>query len=104
MSRSAIDERLARHADVIECARYEMTTLFQQLGDAESAVRHLQNAFEKSPEGSLPERALALARAGLGKCPVPRGPGPWPGIGTERGLHPAGGSHWSKRPRVRTRV
>ena len=28
----------ARLADVIDCARHEMTTLFQQLGDAESAV------------------------------------------------------------------
>ena len=28
----------ARMADMIDCARYEMTTLYQQLGDAESAV------------------------------------------------------------------
>ncbi len=35
------DELAAHHArlaDVIDCARYEMTTLYQQLGDAESAV------------------------------------------------------------------
>jgi len=38
LSRLALDERRARFADVIECARYEMTTLYQQLGDAESAV------------------------------------------------------------------
>ncbi|MFO0926102.1 MAG: protein kinase [Gemmataceae bacterium] len=36
-------------------------------GDAEAAVRHLQNAFEKSPEGSPAERALQLAQSGLGR-------------------------------------
>jgi transcriptional regulator of acetoin/glycerol metabolism len=30
--------RRSQHADVIECARYEMTTLYQQLADPESAV------------------------------------------------------------------
>lgn len=30
--------RLARHADIIECARHEMASLFQQFGDDESAV------------------------------------------------------------------
>ena len=34
----ALDERLERMADVIDCARYEMTTLYQQLADADSAV------------------------------------------------------------------
>jgi len=38
ISRTALEERRARQADVIDCARYEMTTLYQQLGDAESAV------------------------------------------------------------------
>ncbi|WP_119157337.1 sigma-54-dependent Fis family transcriptional regulator [Caldimonas tepidiphila] len=33
-----LDERRERMADVIECARYEMTTLFQQLADPLSAV------------------------------------------------------------------
>jgi sigma-54 dependent transcriptional regulator, acetoin dehydrogenase operon transcriptional activator AcoR len=33
-----LEEHRARCADVIACARYEMTTLYQQLGDAESAV------------------------------------------------------------------
>ena len=32
-------DRNERMADVIDCARYEMTTLYQQLGDPESAVR-----------------------------------------------------------------
>jgi transcriptional regulator of acetoin/glycerol metabolism len=35
---SALQSRRNQHADVIECARYEMTTLYQQLADAESAV------------------------------------------------------------------
>jgi transcriptional regulator of acetoin/glycerol metabolism len=38
ISRVALDERRARRADVIDCARYEMTTLYQQLADNESAV------------------------------------------------------------------
>jgi sigma-54 dependent transcriptional regulator, acetoin dehydrogenase operon transcriptional activator AcoR len=32
------ERRRSRMADVIECARYEMSTLYQQLGDPESAV------------------------------------------------------------------
>ncbi|MFZ2650537.1 MAG: sigma-54-dependent Fis family transcriptional regulator, partial [Burkholderiaceae bacterium] len=38
ISRVELEERRARRADVIACARYEMTTLYQQLGDAEAAV------------------------------------------------------------------
>lgn len=38
LDRIALEERFERHADIIECARYEMTTLYQQLADAESAV------------------------------------------------------------------
>ncbi|MEF7612948.1 sigma-54-dependent Fis family transcriptional regulator [Aquincola sp. MAHUQ-54] len=38
ISSAAMQSRFERQADVIECARYEMTTLYQQLGDAESAV------------------------------------------------------------------
>jgi sigma-54 dependent transcriptional regulator, acetoin dehydrogenase operon transcriptional activator AcoR len=38
LARVALEERRALRADVIDCARYEMTTLYQQLGDAESAV------------------------------------------------------------------
>ena len=33
-----LEARRARMADVIECARFEMTTLYQQLGDPECAV------------------------------------------------------------------
>ncbi len=84
LSRSAIDERLARHADVIECARYEMTTLFQQLGDAESAVVltdtdgvivHMVSSAEFSAEaGRLGLRVGALwseteaGTNGMGTC------------------------------------
>ena len=35
---AAIESRRERKADVIDCARYEMTTLYQQLADADSAV------------------------------------------------------------------
>jgi transcriptional regulator of acetoin/glycerol metabolism len=35
---ASLEERCARRADVIDCARYEMTTLYQQLADMESAV------------------------------------------------------------------
>src|SRR5882724_9805477 len=38
LSRSELPSRRHRMADVIDCARYEMTTLYQQLGDPESAV------------------------------------------------------------------
>ena len=38
ITRVELEERRARRADVIACSRYEMTTLFQQLGDAEAAV------------------------------------------------------------------
>ena len=38
LARVELEERRAHCADVIACARYEMTSLYQQLGDAESAV------------------------------------------------------------------
>ena len=38
IARVELEERRARAADIIACARYEMTTLYQQLADAESAV------------------------------------------------------------------
>ncbi len=38
IARAALEERCARHVDIIDCARYEMTTLYQQLADNESAV------------------------------------------------------------------
>ncbi len=38
LARVALEERLERCADVIDCARYEMTTLYQQLADNDLAV------------------------------------------------------------------
>ncbi|HSW26735.1 MAG TPA: sigma 54-interacting transcriptional regulator, partial [Burkholderiaceae bacterium] len=38
IKRAELEERRERRADVIACARYEMTTLYQQLADVESAV------------------------------------------------------------------
>lgn len=38
IGRSELEERRAQLADVIACARHEMTILYQQLGDVESAV------------------------------------------------------------------
>ena len=38
VARHELEERRSRRADVIACARYEMTTLYQQLADVESAV------------------------------------------------------------------
>jgi len=38
LGKAALDERCQRLADLIDCARYEMTTLYQQLADPESAV------------------------------------------------------------------
>jgi sigma-54 dependent transcriptional regulator, acetoin dehydrogenase operon transcriptional activator AcoR len=38
VGRGPLEERQARRAAVIECARYEMTTLYQQLADNEIAV------------------------------------------------------------------
>jgi transcriptional regulator of acetoin/glycerol metabolism len=38
LARVEVEERRTRHADVIACARYEMTTLYQQLADTETAV------------------------------------------------------------------
>ncbi|MEP6503932.1 MAG: sigma 54-interacting transcriptional regulator, partial [Betaproteobacteria bacterium] len=38
LSHAELPGRRSRMADVIDCARYEMTTLYQQMGDPESAV------------------------------------------------------------------
>jgi transcriptional regulator of acetoin/glycerol metabolism len=38
VARAELEERRARRSDVIACARYEMTTLYQQLADVDSAV------------------------------------------------------------------
>ena len=82
--------RQARLADVIACARYEMTTLYQQLADAESAVvltdtdgviLHLVSspAFAESvaPLGFQVGAVWSEAEAGtngMGTCLVAAGP------------------------------
>jgi sigma-54 dependent transcriptional regulator, acetoin dehydrogenase operon transcriptional activator AcoR len=38
VGRTELEERRSRRGDVISCARYEMTTLYQQLADPEAAV------------------------------------------------------------------
>ncbi|HEY6353252.1 MAG TPA: sigma 54-interacting transcriptional regulator, partial [Burkholderiaceae bacterium] len=38
IKRAELEDRRERRADVIACARYEMTTLYQQLADVETAV------------------------------------------------------------------
>ena len=38
LENAALESRRERNADVIDCARYEMTTLYQQLADDDSAV------------------------------------------------------------------
>ncbi len=38
VTQASLEERCARRADVIDCARHEMTTLYQQLADLETAV------------------------------------------------------------------
>ena len=38
LSAKTLEERLSRMADIIDCARYEMTSLYQQLSDGETAV------------------------------------------------------------------
>jgi sigma-54 dependent transcriptional regulator, acetoin dehydrogenase operon transcriptional activator AcoR len=87
---SLLEERRARASDVIECARLEMTTLYQQLGDRESAVvlvdtdgviLHMVAAPDFSrdmsqlgfcPGGVWSERAVGTN--GMGTCLVVREP------------------------------
>lgn len=61
----ALKERLARHADIIESARYEMTTLYQQLADAESAVVLTDTEAVIVHLVSSPEPATEMAPLGL---------------------------------------
>ena len=89
-SRVELEERRARCADVISCARYEMTTLYQQLADAETAVLltdtdgviiHMVASPEFSAElGPLGLRAgglwseAAAGTNGMGTCLAAAGP------------------------------
>jgi sigma-54 dependent transcriptional regulator, acetoin dehydrogenase operon transcriptional activator AcoR len=65
LEHAALAERYARRADVIECARYEMTTLYQQLGDAESAVVLTDTDGVIVHMVSSPEFAAEVAPLGL---------------------------------------
>ncbi len=90
IERSALQDRCMRQADVIECARYEMTTLYQQLGDPDSAVLltdtdgvivHMVSspefAAESAPLGLLCGGVWHETEAGtngMGTCLVAGGP------------------------------
>lgn len=65
LERVALEDRCARRADVIECARYEMTTLYQQLADAESAVVLTDTDGVIVHMVSSPEFAAEVAPLGL---------------------------------------
>ena len=65
VARVALEERRARRADVIDCARYEMTTLYQQLADNESAVVLADTDGVIVHMVSSPEFATEVAPLGL---------------------------------------
>ncbi len=87
LPRVELEARRARVADIIECARYEMTSLYQQLGDTESAVVLTDTDGVIVHMVSSPEFA-AEAAPPPGRCPcrwcrlpVPTTPRPLPGPG-----------------------
>ena len=70
VSRLDLEERRARCADIIACARYEMTTLYQQLADPETAVVLTDTDgviihMAASPEFSAQVGPLGLRPGGL---------------------------------------
>jgi len=65
LERVALEARCASRADVIECARYEMTTLYQQLADTESAVVLTDTDGVIVHMVSSPEFAAEVAPLGL---------------------------------------
>jgi transcriptional regulator of acetoin/glycerol metabolism len=65
LERVALEACCARRADVIECARYEMTTLYQQLADSESAVVLTDTNGVIVHMVSSPEFAAEVAPLGL---------------------------------------
>ena len=65
LDRLALEGRLAHRADVIECARYEMTTLYQQLADNDSAVVLTDTDGVIVHMVSSPEFAAEMAPLGL---------------------------------------
>ncbi|HSV60616.1 MAG TPA: sigma-54-dependent Fis family transcriptional regulator [Variovorax sp.] len=90
LARVPLEERRVRHAGVIECARYEMTTLYQQLADNEMGVvltdtdgviLHMVSspefAAEVGPLGLRPGGIWSEAGAGtngMGTCLAAAGP------------------------------
>jgi len=90
LARVPLEERRSRHAAVIECARYEMTTLYQQLADNEMGVvltdtdgviLHMVSspefAAEVGPLGLRPGGIWSEAGAGtngMGTCLAAGGP------------------------------
>ena len=67
LARVELEERCERHADVIDCARYEMTTLYQQLADSESAVVLTDTDGVIVHMVSSPEFAAEVGAAGLAR-------------------------------------
>ena len=65
VERVALEERCARMADVIDCARHEMTTLYQQLADVESAVVLTDTDGVIVHQVSSPDFAAEVAPLGL---------------------------------------
>jgi transcriptional regulator of acetoin/glycerol metabolism len=65
IARAALESRCAQRADVIDCARYEMTTLYQQLADMESAVVLTDTDGVIVHMVSSPEFASEVAPLGL---------------------------------------
>ena len=70
VTRAALEERRALRADVIDCARYEMSTLYQQLGDNDSAVLLTDTdgvivQMVSSPEFAAEVEPLGLCAGGI---------------------------------------
>src|SRR6185369_5862322 len=62
-----LEERRTRAADVIDCAKLEMTTLYQQLGDRESSVVLVDTEGTILHMVAAPEFARDMGK--LGFCP-----------------------------------
>ncbi|HSI61281.1 MAG TPA: sigma-54-dependent Fis family transcriptional regulator [Ideonella sp.] len=65
IANAALQSRCEQRADVIDCARYEMTTLYQQLADMESAVVLTDTDGVIVHMVSSPEFAAEVAPLGL---------------------------------------
>ncbi|NMG44109.1 GAF domain-containing protein [Aromatoleum toluvorans] len=67
LAERALEERRKRSADVIDCAKLEMTTLYQQLGDRESAVVLVDTEGTILHMVAAPEFAREMGKVGF--CP-----------------------------------